>query len=243
MENTKGRKTNRFNIWEGQPALTKFTIFRKLPTELRLRIWRHAVSHRQFITVLASTCKRCNSISTEFVWMNHRPTPRFANNVMLAIAHVNVEAREQALKTYAFTTFGVLDRPVIFDFSRDGLLFKQERGLAHFNTMLTQASDKEMVRQKLAHLIVRLQRDHLVGQDTFDSISKMTGLKSASFVMNTLYADAEGFEVWVNHHLRREMKQLPCVTVNYLLLNMSGDMILKGACRDRACKFIEFTNS
>jgi hypothetical protein len=91
-----------------------FTIFRQLPIELRLEIWKMAIAEPRTIRIKTISVDIQGTLSHQTVAFR-AATP--------ALLHTNQESREEAPKVYTLAFENNLISPVYFDFKRDILAF------------------------------------------------------------------------------------------------------------------------
>ncbi|KAL2074935.1 hypothetical protein VTL71DRAFT_8715 [Oculimacula yallundae] len=102
-----------------------FTLFPKLPLELRLMIWECALPAPRIIALVASELLPTNS--TKRYNAVKKPSP--SNPVLLFVSY---ESRTVVLSTYRLVFRNLLHTPLYFDFSKDMLFFPRMTDLVLF---------------------------------------------------------------------------------------------------------------
>jgi hypothetical protein len=98
-----------------------FTLFPKLPPELRLKICKLALSKSRVIMIRTIYCKYWTRKGLKAQHPHHCRDKSLAPPHLL---HVNRECREVAVEHYNLAFADYLHNPVYFDFSRDILCFE-----------------------------------------------------------------------------------------------------------------------
>ena len=98
-----------------------FTLFPKLPPELRLKICKLALSKSRVIMIRTIYCKYWTRKGLKAQHPHHCRDKGLAPPHLL---HVNRECREIALEHYNLAFADYFHNPVYFDFSRDILCFE-----------------------------------------------------------------------------------------------------------------------
>jgi hypothetical protein len=98
-----------------------FTLFPKLPPELRLKICKLALPTSRVIMIRTTYCKYWTPKGPKAQHSHHCRDKSLAPPHLL---HVNRECREVALEHYNLAFADYLHNPIYFDFSRDILCFE-----------------------------------------------------------------------------------------------------------------------
>lgn len=106
-----------------------FTLFQKLPTELQLKIWGHAIIN---ISARALTIEAADVYyhdSSQAILVKFQAACTTSTPSVLQACSVS---RREALKIYHLSFADRLKRPIYFDANRDALLFKDVRACQSF---------------------------------------------------------------------------------------------------------------
>ncbi|KAE9370019.1 hypothetical protein N431DRAFT_468105 [Stipitochalara longipes BDJ] len=133
-----GTKENLKTNEEQQACSVDFTLFPKLPLELRFMSWRFALPRPQFITITRGNYKHCSKLGFSLrACFDHLPSIRIPTSFDLSISHTNYEARQLSLQTHVFKHFsGFLQRPLYVNFSQDVFFFIQSMRFSNFKIIL-----------------------------------------------------------------------------------------------------------
>jgi hypothetical protein len=109
-------RNNEHKVIDTIPTAT-FTLFPKLPPEIRNQIWHLTANHPRTITIRESNSFTSDNTVIQGVKHNATSVP--------SVLHVNAEARDIGLKYYELC-FGSQFRrkPVYFNYAVDGILFR-----------------------------------------------------------------------------------------------------------------------
>ncbi|KAH9217976.1 hypothetical protein DL95DRAFT_458863 [Leptodontidium sp. 2 PMI_412] len=142
--------------------LDKFTIFRKLPLEIRRKIWRHSTEGRIVTIKDASTWVTFNG-AQEWVY---RVKAVYALPAILSTCR---ESRNEAKKLYHWTFGHRLPHPIPFSFCIDTLLIDGPDGACTFNTFVDppEAKDQFLAHQELLLMHANLQTLIIAGDDMY----------------------------------------------------------------------------
>ncbi|KAI0424023.1 hypothetical protein F5Y09DRAFT_348148 [Xylaria sp. FL1042] len=132
------------------PRAGNFVMFRKLPAELRIKVWQFAMPEARTVVIKSPHSRKTLPVSLDKVlpqaldsgetWQSTTPVP--------ALLHVNGEARHEALKHYSLS-LGVGDAQprVYIDFKRDTLFFGDAELTPECSQLWTKTKDFEKVRR------------------------------------------------------------------------------------------------
>ena len=137
-----------------------FTLFPKLPPELRLKIWRLSIPQEQRVVILelytyCGTPIIKDGRQQSLYGYETKPTEPVA-----AILHVSQESRAEALKTYTLTWGVHREYPIYVDYSKDILLFDHHRGGrkdlygSHILNCPNALKELDFFHRKLRHLVI-----------------------------------------------------------------------------------------
>ena len=79
---------------------------------------------------------------------------------LFALARVNYEARQVALKTHVFAFLGTLDLGFWFDFTQDVIYFWQERAVNQFISAIKRTASGSRIYGQLHHVAVGIGRSN-----------------------------------------------------------------------------------
>ncbi|KAH6720203.1 hypothetical protein BKA61DRAFT_708432 [Leptodontidium sp. MPI-SDFR-AT-0119] len=146
---------------KGEREDSIFTLFPKLPLELRRMLWKFALPGPRMIRILPSVRfivqenGKC-VLNPEWRQMQMAGS-KAASPVILRVNH---EARETGLSTYKLAFKGRLSKPIYFDFAQDSLFFANEEVSNSFVWMSlsnSSAVDREYSRVDMGsvrHIVV-----------------------------------------------------------------------------------------
>lgn len=142
--------------------LDKFTLFRKLPLEIRRKIWRNSTEGRIVTVKDASTWATVNG-AQEWVYRVR------AVYTLPAILSVCRESRNEAKKMYHWTFGHRLPHPIPFSFCIDTLLIDGPDGACTFNTFVDppEVKDQFLAHQELMLMHANLQTLIVAGDDMY----------------------------------------------------------------------------
>lgn len=148
------------------PAAATFTVFPKLPTELRLKIWKHALSGRRVVKIARYETEGGLQVFQMRGMNRSGATDPNTLSIIKAVfppitlLSVNCEARDVVLSNYETPFKGIPGAlPIHFDFDRD-ILFIQDMGtLETFFRALSQNTEASSgggphAQRKLQHLML-----------------------------------------------------------------------------------------
>lgn len=134
-----------------------FHPFPRLPSELRLRVWRLVLDSRRNRLVAVKVASSCGK--TKLLDGNRWQTGSLRYNEELirkqdlvcttkapAILHVNQEARYEGLKIYKCQFKGQISSPTYFDFDSDLMFFTSEAALIAFGAKDDATKDKSRIK-------------------------------------------------------------------------------------------------
>ncbi|KAL2072981.1 hypothetical protein VTL71DRAFT_10305 [Oculimacula yallundae] len=131
-------------VTQQQQATAAFPLFQKIPKELRLKIWALAVPGPRTVTLtMVGSPKTDISVKS--------------TSCVPAMLHVNLEAREVALKKYSLVEGSIEGlKPIYFDFDMDTLVLNHESIMARLpNTEMAQVlEDSNCFQSRLKYLIL-----------------------------------------------------------------------------------------
>ncbi|KAG4422835.1 hypothetical protein IFR04_004057 [Cadophora malorum] len=142
--------------------LDRFTLFRKLPLEIRRKIWRNSTEGRIVTIKDASTWATVNG-AQEWVYRVR------AVYTLPAILSVCRESRNEAKKMYHWTFGHRLPHPIPFSFCIDTLLIDGPDGACTFNTFVDppDVKDQFLAHQELILMHANLQTLIVAGNDMY----------------------------------------------------------------------------
>ncbi|KAG4428165.1 hypothetical protein IFR05_016355 [Cadophora sp. M221] len=142
--------------------LEKFTLFRKLPLEIRRKIWRHSTEGRIVTIEDASTWVTING-AREWVYRVK------AVYNLPSILSTCRESRNEAKKMYHWTFGHRLPHPIPFSFCIDTLLIDGPDGACTFNTFVDppEVKDKFLAHHELLLMHANLQTLIIAGDDMY----------------------------------------------------------------------------
>jgi hypothetical protein len=126
----------------------QFTVFPKLPIELRLKIWKHALPEPRLVTLSHYSVRDYDDEpdSDEFNLISLKTGMRITcENVSIAMWQINSEARAVVLNNYSPQFEDIRGGLVFFNNERDVLCVEQLNGL-HSTTGLWDELDKEIAQ-------------------------------------------------------------------------------------------------
>ncbi|PMD29007.1 hypothetical protein L207DRAFT_618243 [Hyaloscypha variabilis F] len=235
---------------EEEGALVSFTVFPKLPLELRLMVWRFALPESQFIAIGPGHCEYCRKEIIRDSCSEHAPTGPSSMSFDLSISHTNHESRQLSLRTHAFCFFsGVLQRPLYFNFCQDVLFFKSESVLEDFQNRMEEASpgDKGIVQQIKRIMVAMPVTNYRLSANTLRFLHNITNIRQVGVVYGRyhhaytvlqMFEDLRTkFQKRLQTHLQRswheqKLSQVPAVTLNLLhpvRLDPSDKIVAGGA--------------
>jgi len=175
---------------EEQVLFASFTLFPKLPLELRLIIWRLALPKRQMFVIINRGCKSCKTpgICPRNGCKRLRSTI-CSINIKLSTFHFSYscEARQVALEKQMFVPFtGVLNHPIWTNFSHDGFFFQSEPVFEDFLAKIGEASPEERsVLQQVNRVMVYVDPfSQSLRREILELLSKMTNLRHLGIVFS-----------------------------------------------------------
>ncbi|KAH7357162.1 hypothetical protein BKA65DRAFT_580511 [Rhexocercosporidium sp. MPI-PUGE-AT-0058] len=147
---------------ERMTLLDKFTIFCKLPLEIRRKIWRHATEGRIVTIKDASNWVTMNGAKT---WI-YRVKAVYTLPAILSVCR---ESRNEAKKMYHWTFGYRLPRRIPFSFCIDTLLIDGPDGACTFNTFVDplDVKDNFLAHQELLLMHANLQTLIIAGDDMY----------------------------------------------------------------------------
>jgi hypothetical protein len=159
----------------------EFTLFPKLPPELRLRVWSFALLVPRTVTI-SQVHKYKNTVNEKTGhWYNTISFHLRAISLVPGVPQASHESREQGLKVLK-PVFPKLmnNKPFHFNFDIDQLCFISSGAISCFNNMkylYFEAGEKEIeiLNNKLKHLVVGGQ---IWGRDVVRHIAKMKNLET-----------------------------------------------------------------
>ncbi|KAH8751007.1 hypothetical protein BGZ57DRAFT_967065 [Hyaloscypha finlandica] len=126
----------------------QFTVFPKLPIELRLKIWKHALPEPRLVILSHHSVRDYDDEpdSDEFNLISLKTGMRITcENVSIAMRQVNSEARAVVLDNYSPRFKDIRGGPVFFNNERDVLCLDELQGL-HSTSSLWDQLDKNIAR-------------------------------------------------------------------------------------------------
>lgn len=155
-------------------ALQTFTLFPRLPIEIRFKIWRLSQPHDRVVTIV-------NKSNDEHPGPNHQQYLVAAQQVIPVQLQVCRESRQEALKWYSSILGTFPEQPVYFDFERDILFMYTSRewkaptvGCDTLNALVKFLSGTEASHLKLKELYQRVRYLVVSGTEyTVEGIEEM----------------------------------------------------------------------
>lgn len=163
----------------------EFTLFDKLPVEIRRRIWRHAVPSDRLVKI-----DRIDRMAEEYVPSFYtNGAPRSAYRVHTSYPGLLGACKESRTIGFEFykLSFGhrLEHRPIYFDFSRDILYFEETQALNQFSGTSHFEQDVDTgFEMKLTGDLLKIQRVIVGGRlkrDTIHILGLYENLKSITF--------------------------------------------------------------
>ncbi|KAL2073043.1 hypothetical protein VTL71DRAFT_10367 [Oculimacula yallundae] len=142
--------------------LEEFTLFPKLPLEIRRKIWRE-FSEGRIVTI--KDASHWATINEKLTWI-YDVKASYTLPLILSICH---ESREEAKNIYTWTFGNRLPHAIPFDFTLDTLLIDGPDGASNFNTFLnpTKVKDKYLAHEELKLMHANLQTLVIAGDDMY----------------------------------------------------------------------------
>jgi len=232
---------------EQQGSWANFTLFPRLPIELRLVVWQLALPNRQLF-IVNGTCKLCRvgrSDDALGCMGGHPPVIRSASNSRLSISQANRESRQVALQHQEVVPLpGVFNHPITIKFSQDIFFFENELIFEEFLTRFGKASPKDILNlQRIEQVMIpTFPNSSNLWADTIELFRKLPGLRRLGVVFEkgkpwligsrkfvTIEDSRKGHEAYLEKVLRKVGNdKFPAVTMNLFETDADGYMILKG---------------
>ncbi|KAI0009556.1 hypothetical protein F4779DRAFT_627701 [Xylariaceae sp. FL0662B] len=130
---------------------TTFTQFNRLPPELRIKIWQHAMPEARTVVVKSPYANRgftSNSLEGPLLQPQDQEESWYSTTQIPALLHVNAEARYEALKHYKISLgVGNTEPRIYVDFSRDTLFFGNSELKPECSPLWASTRDLNQVRR------------------------------------------------------------------------------------------------
>ncbi|CZT04354.1 uncharacterized protein RAG0_10852 [Rhynchosporium agropyri] len=143
--------------------LDKFTVFPKLPLEIRRKIWRESAEERVVTVKDASTWVDIDGTQT---WVYGVKGGTYTLPTMMLVSQ---ESRAEGNTIYHWTFGQRLGRPAPFNFSLDTLLIDGPDGASNFNTFIDSPNIKDhyLAHEELKLMQANLQTLIIAGDDMY----------------------------------------------------------------------------
>jgi len=143
-------------------STSNFTLFPKLPPELRLEIWRLSIPKNRVVRIIAGGCvldppdahvdEQGNTEDGRYCFRTQ------STETIPALLHTSRESRAEGLKMYSLCLATRLIYPVYFNFTSDFVLLRGEGDFRRFHRLnppaTNAAQELEEFHSNLRHLII-----------------------------------------------------------------------------------------
>jgi hypothetical protein len=108
--------------------LRTFTLFPKLPTELRLKIWKLSAQQVRVVKWVYGISRRTTFINKAGVPQDKYYFKNLSTDALPSILHATRESRGEALRTYTLCLESHFRNPIHFNYERDIFVFEHGHG-------------------------------------------------------------------------------------------------------------------
>jgi hypothetical protein len=163
----------------------EFTLFPKLPSELRDMVWKFTLPDPRILTLL---CHRPTHTYQEPILFSRGPVSKANTNVVATpLLHTCSRSRQIALGRYERAFDDLLNHPICFDWERDTVYMKLKTSFAAFTggwrrlaSTPTLPQDVEVMQAKIQHMAIH--RIPLFYLDREDMVEFLCGFPKLSAV-------------------------------------------------------------
>ncbi|PVH84873.1 hypothetical protein DL98DRAFT_71805 [Cadophora sp. DSE1049] len=204
-------------VTRGENQELTFTLFSKLPLELRCMVWRFALPPPKVVKISRDLSDGRSASSSVLGLFTRRGNPRPSSSVNCSLLSVNNESRELALSVYRLDFGNRLARPTYFDCISDSLYFPDNWVLIEFLYPLTQnkyIKSNQDENTKIKHVVLGVPWGEFSIVGLVSLIKRFVNLKTLTLTVESEheapYSQFDGYGSKVSLATRLEIFRKGC---------------------------------